>query len=91
VTGSSSLDVALPFQATVAGISLSPAANVTPKVLVQSKDIFNGQLNVTSLNMDHFFDFSTFGPQELLAIMQSFSAFLGQYSTLVFYSAKNNL
>lgn len=48
-------------------------------MFVQSINIFNGSLNITTVNMDNFFDFSTFGPQELLAMLQSFSAFLGQY------------
>jgi hypothetical protein len=86
VNGVGSLDVALPFEASVAGIDLQKLGNSTPTVFVQSINLFNGsQLNITAINMDHFFDFGTFGPQELLALLQSFSAFLGQYHIGCFY------
>ena len=85
MSGQGTLDVALPFQATVAGIELHKLGNQTPEVLVQSINIFNGsQLNVTVINMGNFFDFGAFGPQELLALLQSFSAFLGQYLNKIY-------
>lgn len=87
-SGTGTLDVVLPFEATLAGVGLHNYGSGKPTVFVQSSNIFTN-INLTTINMDRFYDFSDFGPQQLLAMLASFSAFLGQCPFTIFLNIIN--